>query len=135
MSSLKRKIPLASCRPLSGREIYERDLDVYADKMYNFVQEMETKDFKKKTKKQKDDFMMDIAVNNTPPGISPPTMIDPGLPQLEKLLEGGRWCTTFVDSKMTTKQTKQGKKHQFSAMVMVGDLNVRTREYVIMFQK
>ena len=61
------------------------------------------------------------------PGVpSPvPQMVEPGQAQLEALTGDGQWCLTIVDIKMTTTQTPQGKKSRYSAMVMVGNLNVR----------
>ena len=106
---------------------YEAALDAYVARMTELNQEMQTKEFRKKTKKEKEAFVDAAARANPPPGVAPATMINPGPEQLEQLLEGGRWCATFVDTKMTTKQTPQGKKHQYSAMVMVGDLSVRVQ--------
>lgn len=52
-------------------------------------------------------------------------VVEPGVQQLAILTESGEWNMSVVDVKMTTKQTPQGKKSRFSAMVMVGNLNVR----------
>lgn len=54
-----------------------------------------------------------------------PKYTEPGNEQLEALTSDGQWCLTIVDVKMTTTQTAQGKKSRYSAMVMVGNLNVR----------
>ena len=54
----------------------------------------------------------------------PSQIVEPGIAQLEALTAEHEWHMTIVDVKMTTKQTPQGKKSRFSAMVMVGNLQV-----------
>lgn len=111
------------------KDVYEAKLDEYAQKMADLHGDVHKGSGKKLTRKERLSLLAeatardDMQVEGLPE--VPSMVVEPGLPQLAALTESGEWNMVVVDVKMTTKQTPQGKKSRFSAMVIVGNLNVR----------
>eukprot|EP00892_Ulva_mutabilis_P008620 jgi/Ulvmu1/612/UM001_0620.1 len=109
------------------RDVYEAKLDEYAQKMAELHTDVHTGSGKKMTRKERLALLAeatardDMEVEGLPEIAS--KVVEPGVPQLAALTESGEWNMVVVDVKMTTKQTPQGKKSRFSAMVIVGNLS------------
>lgn len=110
------------------KDVYEARLDEYAQKMAELHSDVHTGSGKKMTRKERLSRLAeatardDMQVEGLPEIAS--NVVEPGVQQLAALTESGEWNMVVVDVKMTTKQTPQGKKSRFSAMVIVGNLNV-----------
>lgn len=117
------------CCSIPLRDVYEAKLEEYAQKMAEVHVDVHTGAGKKMTRKERLALLSeatardDMQVEGLPEIAS--KVVEPGVQQLAVLTESGEWNMVVVDVKMTTKQTPQGKKSRFSAMVMVGNLSVR----------
>ena len=111
------------------RQIYEEQLNEYAERVMGLQQRVHGKEGRKLSRRAREAIIEeaarqpDMQIPGAPDVL--PHVVDRGPAQLEGLTAGGEWCLTIVDVKMTTTQTAQGKKSRYSAMVMVGNLCVR----------
>jgi hypothetical protein len=111
------------------RELYEEQLNEYAEKVTGLQEHLQSKEGKKLSRRARSMIIEgaakrpDMQIPGTP--VVLPRIVEQGPAQLEELTKSGEWCLTIVDIKMTSTQTAQGKKSSYSAMVMVGNLAVR----------
>jgi hypothetical protein len=111
------------------RDVYEQILAEQAAKMSGFFSLLSSKQGQRMTQRERNNLIRETGIKQDMqlPGVQSPLLgaVAQGPDQLEVLTKEADWCMAIVDIKMTTTQTRQGKKSQYSAMVLVGNLEVR----------
>lgn len=112
---------------IGNRDIYESHLNRLTQSIFALTERLSSKEVRRLPVKARQRLVQEAAARPEfqLPGLpsAAEEVVEPGIDQLDALTASGRWHLTIVDIKMTTKMTPQGKRHTYSAMVMVGDLN------------